>query len=99
METNIETGSVAETLRRINANERHYRLALAGAIILEALFLGAFLLLADLRDRTHVLLLLSFAALLSVGALAVAAFAAAVNRHTLRVLQGVELLHRTSGGR
>ena len=90
--------TVAETLRRIDINERNYRAALIGAVILEGAFLGAFLLLADLRDRTHVLLLLTLAALLSVGALAVAAFAAAVNRHTLRVLSGVELLRRASGG-
>jgi hypothetical protein len=97
MERNIEAGSVAETLRRIDANERHYRLAVAGAVILEAMFLGAFLLLADLRDRTHVLLLLSIAAILSIGALAVAAFTAAVNRHTLRVLRGVEALGSSRG--
>jgi hypothetical protein len=88
---------VAETMKRIQANERVYRAALAGAVALEGMFLAAFLMLADLNDRTHVLLLLTFAALLSVGALAVGAFTAAVNRHTLRVLRSVELLDRAAG--
>jgi hypothetical protein len=94
MEKTSGADPVAETLRRIDVNERNYRLALAAAVVVEALFLGAFLLLADFTDRTHVLLLLSLAAILSVGALAVGAFTTSVNRHTLRVLRGVELLHR-----
>ena len=94
MEKSTANDPVAETLRRIDANERNYRAAVAGAVILEGVFLAAFLLLADLHDRTHVLILLTFTAVLSVGALAVAAFVTAVNRHTLRVLRGVELLQR-----
>ena len=94
MEKIVNADPVAETLRRIDANQRNYRLAVGAAVVLEGAFLGAFLLLADLRDRTHVLLLLSLAAMLSVGALAVGAFTASVNHHTLRVLRGVELLHR-----
>ena len=96
MQRVMSADPVAETLRRIDINERNYRAALIGAVVLEGGFLAAFLMLADLRDRTHVLLLLTLAALLSVGALAVAAFVAAVNRHTLRVLSGVELLRRAS---
>ena len=94
MENARSSDPVAETLKRIDANERKYHAGLIGAVAIEALCLGSFLLLADFKDRTHVLLLLTLAGLLSVGALAVVAFTAAVNRHTLRVLRGVELLHR-----
>jgi hypothetical protein len=83
---------VAETLRRIEITERRSRAAFVGAFALEGAFLAAFLLLADLRDRTHVLLLLTAAAMLTLGALWGVALVGVVNRHTLRVLRAVELL-------
>ena len=48
--------------------------------------------MADFKDRTHVLLLLSVAALLTLGALCGVALAGVVNRQTLRVLQALQLL-------
>ena len=84
--------ALATSLRRMEANERSFRLGLYGAALLEAGFLAAFLLLADLQDRTQVLMLLNFAGLLSIVALAAVALATFMNRHTLRVLQSVELL-------
>lgn len=91
--------AVAGTLKRMESNERMYRAAFFGAVAVEALFLAAFLVLADLRDRTHLLLLLGFASLLSLGALGAVALSTFVNRHTLRVLRGVELLRAEVGGR
>ena len=58
--------ALAATLKRMEANERGFRLGLYGAALLEAGFLAAFLLLADLKDRTQVLMLLNFAGLLSI---------------------------------
>jgi hypothetical protein len=85
------------TLARMEANERSFRLGLYGAALLEAGFLAAFLLLADLKDRTQVLQLLTFAAMLSIAALAAVAMATFISRHTLRVLQSVELLRVERG--
>lgn len=82
--------AVAETLRRIETTERRSRAAFIGAFVLEGAFLAAFLLLADFRDRTHMLLLLTAAAMLTLGALWSIALVGVVNRHTLRVLRAVE---------
>jgi len=84
--------ALAATLQRMEANERAFRLGLYGAALLESGFLAAFLLLADLKDRTQVLMLLNFAGLLSIVALAAVALATFISRHTLRVLRSVELL-------
>jgi hypothetical protein len=89
--------ALAATLKRMEANERGFRLGLYGAALLEAGFLAAFLLLADLKDRTQVLMLLNFAGLLSIVALAAVALAAFISRHTLRVLRSVELLRAETG--
>ena len=92
MQTQMKSEAVAETLQRIESTERRSRAALMGAVVLEGLFLAGFLLLADLRDRTHLLLLLSAASMLTLGALWGVALAGIVNRHTLRVMRAVELL-------
>lgn len=97
MEKEMSVEAVAETLRRIETTERRSRAAFVGAFVLEGAFLAAFLLLADLRDRTHVLLLLTAASLLTLGALWGVALVGVVNRHTLRVLRAVELLRGTPG--
>jgi hypothetical protein len=82
MATQTRADAVAETLRRIEITERRSRAAFVGAFALE----GAY------RDRTHVLLLLTAAAMLTLGALWGVALVGVVNRHTLRVLRAVELL-------
>ena len=92
MDRNVSAEAVADTLRRIETTERRARAAFLGAFVVEGVFLAGFLLLADLGDRTHVLLLLMAAALLTLGALWGVALVGVVNRHTLRVLRAVELL-------
>jgi hypothetical protein len=84
--------AVESTLKHVERNERHHRIAILSGAILEAVFLGAFLLAADFSNRTHLLLLMVFAASLSLLVLAAMALGAFVNRHTLRVLTAVELL-------
>ena len=84
--------AVEATLKHVERNESNHRLALLSGVVLETVFLGAFLLAADFSNRTHVLLLMVFGASLSllvIGAIALGAF---VNRHTLRVLTAVEML-------
>ena len=89
--------TLADTMKRIDANERMFRLGLFAAVTLEAAALVAFLLLADLRDRTQLLLLLMFASMLSIAAMAAVAIAAFGNRQTLRVVRSVELLRAERG--
>ena len=84
--------AVEATLNHAERNERNHRVAILAGALLEALFLGAFLLVADFSNRTHVLLLMLFAASLSLLVIAGMALGAFINRHTLRVLTAVEML-------
>ncbi|HEX8845216.1 MAG TPA: hypothetical protein VF791_11260 [Pyrinomonadaceae bacterium] len=79
-------------LDRIERSERHYRMAFIGAAIVEAIFLASFLFLADLSNRTHVLLLISTIAVYTLLALALMALGNYINRSTLRVLKAIELV-------
>lgn len=79
-------------LDRIERTERHYKTAFFGAAIVEALFLAGFLLLADLANRTHVLLLIATVAVYSILAFGLLALGVHVNRNTLRILKAIELL-------
>jgi hypothetical protein len=90
---------VADTLRRMETMEQRSRMSFVAAFVLEGAFLAAFLLLADFKDRTHVLLLLSVSALLTLGALWGVALVGVVNRHTLRVLRALEMLDVGSGAK
>ena len=94
-EVNNIDGVRGAALDRIQRSERHYRVAFFGAVAVESFFLLGFLLLADLSDRTQLLLLLSTVAVYSIVALGLLALGAYVNRSTLRVLKAVEML----GGR
>lgn len=80
----------ATVMQRIDRAERNYRLAFFGAVVMEGAFLAAFLLLADLHNRTHVLLLLATVMSYSVIVLGLVALGAHVNRGFLRVLQAID---------
>lgn len=56
-------------LEKIDRSRTHYYGAFVGAALLEAAGLVAYLLLADLRDRTHLLILI--AAVLTYGTIAI----------------------------
>ena len=79
-------------LDRIERSERHYKAAFFGAALVEAIFLGGFLFLADLSNRTHVLLLITTVAIYTLMALSLMALGNYINRSTLRVLKAVEML-------
>lgn len=85
-----DTDSIrAAALDRIDRAERRYKLAFAAGALVEAAFLAAFLLIADLSDRTHVLLLLAAVATYTLVAIGLVALGAHVNRSTLRVLHAI----------
>lgn len=81
----------AAALARIEKRERGYRLAIAGAVAAEAVLLLAFLLLADLHDRTHLLLLVSAILVYTTLALGLAALGAHVSRAAERIVAAIEL--------
>ena len=81
-----------EAVERAAAAERNYKLAFWGAILLETIFFVAFLLLADLKNRNHILLLLCSVGIYGILALALVALGAHVSRCTLRVLKAIALL-------
>jgi hypothetical protein len=80
----------ANVMQRIDRAERNYRFAFFGAVALEGVFLITFLLLADLHNRTHVLLLLATVMSYSVIVLGLVALGAHINRGFLRVLQAID---------
>ena len=81
----------AAALARIDRSERNFKLAFIGAFIVETLFLATFLLLADLSNRVHVLLLISTVSCYTIVVLGLVALGAHVNRGIARVLKAVEL--------
>ena len=76
---------------RIDRAERRYKQAFFAAVVVEGAMLPGYLLLADLTNRTHVLLLLASVATYTIIAIGLVALGAHVNRNTLRVLRAVEL--------
>ena len=81
----------SDTLDRIDRRERAFKASFFGAVLLEALLLGAFLYVADLKNPLHVLILI--ASVLVYGTLALGLFAlgAHVSRVGERVLAAIEL--------
>lgn len=79
-------------LARIDRTERNFKLAFFGAAIVEMAFILTFLLLADLSNRLHVLLLISTVSCYSIVILGMVALGTHINRGIARVLKAVELL-------
>lgn len=77
-------------LDRIDRAERRYRIAFLGAVLFEAAFLGAYLLLADLHQRTHLLILLGSVGAYGIVVLGLFALGAHVSRCADRVLRAIE---------
>ena len=82
----------ASALVRINRSERNFKLAFIAAGIVESMFIIGFLLLADLSNRLHLLLLLATVSSYSIIVLGLVALGAYINRSVLRVLKAIELL-------
>jgi len=78
-------------LDRIDHAERQYRMAFVAAAGVEALGLGAFVLLANFADRTHLLLLVASVLVYSTIGIGLIALGAHVNRCTLRILKAIEI--------
>jgi hypothetical protein len=82
----------AAALARVDRSERNFKLAFLGAGFVEVLFIGSFIMLADLSNRFHLLLLISTVSCYSIVVLGLVALGAHINRGVARVLNAVELL-------
>jgi hypothetical protein len=93
MSEKIQTDEIrAAALVRINRTERNFKLAFLAAAIVESLFLVGFLLLADLSNRVHLLLLIATVSSYSIVVLGLVAIGEHINRSVLRLLNAIELL-------
>jgi hypothetical protein len=79
-------------LARVERSERNFKLAFFSAVTVETLFIVSFVLLADLSNRLHLLLLISTVSCYTIVVLGLFALGAHINRGTARVLKAVELL-------
>jgi hypothetical protein len=93
-EKNHLNGVRGKALDRIDRSQRNYKLAFITAAVLETLFVVGFLLLADLHNRTHLLLLIATMATYMILVAALFALGAHVSRNTQTVLKAVELLEK-----
>jgi len=84
------------TLNQIERNERNYKYAFVGAALIEVMFFAAFLLLADFSNRVHVLLLITTITVYTILAFGLIALGLHVNRNTLRVLNALEAIGKTT---
>src|SRR5215467_1540816 len=92
MAQNVDLDAVrAAALARIDRSERNFKLAFFAAAIVESAFIVSFVLLADLSNRLHVLLLISTVSCYSIVVLGLVALGAHINRGLARVLKAVEL--------
>jgi hypothetical protein len=78
---------VRQTLDKIEKSQRRFQLALAGAVMLEALLIGAMLLLVNFSDRAQALIFISAVGGYTLIALGLVMLAAHVDRTLLRALQ------------
>jgi hypothetical protein len=82
----------AAALARIDRSERNFKLAFFGAGAVEIAFIVSFVLLADLSNRLHLLLLISTVSCYSIVVLGLFALGAHINRAAARILKAVEFL-------
>jgi hypothetical protein len=80
----------SQALERIDRSEKNFKLAFYAAVMVEGLFLVAFLLLMEFSNRTHVLLLIAAIGVYSIVVLGLVALGAHFNRGILRVLQAID---------
>lgn len=74
-------------LDRIERSQRNFKLALAGALMIEALLLGVLLWLTDFGDRLQALVFISAVGGYTLVALGLVMLATHVDRTLLRALQ------------
>lgn len=86
----------SSALERIDRSERNFKLAFLAAAIVEGLFLVAYLLLMDMGNRLHLLLLIATVGSYTIVVLGLVVLGTHFSRGNLRVLKAIELLRDRS---
>lgn len=77
-------------LAQIERTERQYKLAFLAAVAVEAVLLAALLLGLNLKDRTHLMLLIGFVGSYSIVVLAIVALGLHVSKVGQRIIRAIE---------
>lgn len=85
------------TLRQMEKTEGHYKLGFIAAAVLELAFIVSLLLLADLSNRSHLIMLIAAFAVYTILAAGLVILGIHINRSTLRVIRAIETIDE--GGR
>jgi hypothetical protein len=100
MSANVNLDKIrGAALDRIERSEKHYKMAFFGAVLLEAMFLLAFILAMDVANRLHLLVLIASIAIYSIIALGLVALGAHGTRNTQMILKAIALLDNSNNTR
>ncbi len=83
----MTTDTTTQVVNRIERSQNLFKLAVAGAVIVEVLLIGAMLLLVDFTDRTQVLILVGTIGGYTLVALGLVMLATHIDRAILRAAQ------------
>jgi hypothetical protein len=96
MTTNVNLDKIRGTaLDKIERSEKNYKIAFFAAVMLEAIFLLGFVLLMDVSNRLHLLVLIASIGIYSIIGLGLVALGAHVTRNTQMILKAIALLGKT----
>jgi hypothetical protein len=90
---NLDSVRIA-ALDRIDRSERNFKIAFFAAGVVEVAFVVSFLLLADLSNRLHLLLLISTVSCYSIVVIGLFALGAHISRGFARLLKALEIRER-----
>jgi hypothetical protein len=82
-------------LNRIERSQKHYKMAITGAALVEALFFIAFVFLMDFANRTHVLMLVATMATYTIVGVGLVALGTHTNNNTQILLRAIEMLEKS----
>jgi hypothetical protein len=92
MTTNINLDKIRGTaLDKIERSEKNYKIAFFAAVMLEAIFLLGFVLLMDVSNRLHLLVLIASIGIYSIIGLGLVVLGAHVTRNTQMILKAIAL--------
>jgi hypothetical protein len=92
MSANINLDKIrGAALDKVERSEKNYKMAFFAAAMLEAMFLLGFILLMDVSNRLHLLVLIASIGIYSIIGLGLVALGAHVTRNTQMILKAITL--------
>lgn len=83
-------------LDKIERSEKNYKFAFFAALMLEAMFLLSFILLMDVSNRLHLLVLIASIGIYSIIGLGLVALGVHVTRNTQMILKAIAVSSQTN---